>query len=321
MKLKSLLSKGISSILIVIMLVFTFTIQVEATNFDFNTVKFQGNNPVSGTNQTFTSTTGELYTTSSTRVRFDWSQASNETYHIVYESGSTPVPFTASPITSPFDITTWGGLPEGVYDIYVSGVNVDKRSVDAKLVIDNTAPQQPSGLALNIAGTPIVGAGSARDLTLTWNAANDIVPTGASKTQADQYEVSYNYAGITETFFPNRVSSTNFEIELATQVPDTTITFTVYSIDAAGNRNSLSTANNQITYVLNTTAPTGPSNLILKNVDGDTLTGSTGGRFGDLSFTASPTNDVTSYEISYRIGSNPFIVLSSGDGVCTSPRK
>ena len=312
MNLKSLLLKGISSVLVVLLLAITSNLRVEASNFDFNTVKFQGNNPIAGTNQTFGSTLGELYTTSSSRVRFDWTQASNETYHIVYLSGSTPVPFTASPITSPFDITTWGGLPEGVHTIYVSGVNVAKRSHDAKLVIDNTAPQQASGLALNISGTPVVGAGSARSLTLTWSAANDIVPASASITTASQYEVSYNYNGITETFFPNRVSGTTFAIELPTQVPDTTITFTVYSIDAAGNRNSLANATNQITYVLNTTLPNSPTNLILKNVDGDTLTGSTGGRFGDLSFTRSTSSDVTSYEISYRIGSAAPVVLSSG---------
>ena len=319
MNIKSLIVKGISTTLFLLVVAISLAIQVQANgNFTFQSQKFSGANPISGTEQTFTaSPTVELYTNRSTRVRLNWTQEGNELYHVVYLSGSTPIPFTSSAVPSPIDITDWNGLSDGSYTIYISGVNNVKRSVEGTLILDSVAPNQATSLSLAVGGVPVTGPGSSRTLTLSWTAATDVVPAGVSARNATKYEVSYNHSAITETFLSRDVSGTSFVVELPSSIPDTTVTFTVYSIDGAGNKNTLANATNQIAYVLNTTAPTAPSNLVLKNVNGDTLTGNTGGRFGDLSFTAASSADVASYEVAYRVGSNPFVILSSGSNAIT----
>lgn len=289
--------------------------QVKANDIlNFSAQRMLGNSTI-GNKLEFVSVSTELYTNSTSTDQLSWVQLSGELFHIVYLSGATPIPITQSAVFSPFNITNWNGLPDGKYEIYVSGVNNVKRSVSGSLVLDNLTPDQATGLSLAVGGVAVSGPNSSRTVTLSWVAAQDTVPIDATVTNASKYEVSYNHSTITETFLSTEVSGTSYQVVLPSNVPDTTIVFTVYSVDSAGNKNPNVTSDNQISYVLNTTAPNTPSNLVLKNTDGDILTGVTGGRFGDLSFTHNQTG--VTYEIAYRTGNNDFVVLSSGSEVKT----
>jgi hypothetical protein len=267
-------------------------------------------NPIADSLIEFTDGTQKIYTNDSLRVRLTWEQEPNQLFNVFYLDGSTPVQINNSAIPSPYDINQGADLPDGQYTIYVKEVGgSNSESSRGILVIDNSVPNAATGLNLTtISDTPLSTQGNLRTFNINWSAAFD-TPLNASDPVA-RYEVRYNYTGISETVLKSDVTGTSYTVVLSDSVPDTTITFLVYTVDLAGNRNTTPAT---INYVLNTTPPNPVSNVVIRNATNDIITGNAGGNFSNISFSQSNSADVDYYEISIKVdATSNYVVLSSG---------
>ena len=298
---------------ILMVLVVFFSINVEANgNFTVTLNRYDAlGNPVVGSQVIFDGTEGRtFYTNRIGESRLTWSESSANNFNVLYTSGGVQVPLNASPQSTQYSIFNGGDLPEGSYTLVVKE-NTDttpKTSNSVTLIVDTTPPSAVSGLNFtNLSDVSIGTTSNLRNFKINWSPAND---TGLNVADSvARYEVRYLHTGISSTLLDANVTGNSYTVSFASSFADRVITFEVFSIDKAGNRNGTPST---IVYTLNSSAPNPPTSLVVRNSTNDVLTGDSGGNFQSVAFTAS-SSTVTSYEVAVRASdSASFVVVQSG---------
>lgn len=305
------------STILLFMVVF-FTINVQANgNFTVTLNRYDAlGNPVDGSQVIFDGEAGRtFYTNRIGESRLTWNETSANNFNVLYTSGGVQVPLNSSPQSSQYSMFNGGDLPEGAYTLVVKEITntSPKTSNNITLVVDTTPPSSATGLNFtNLSDVSIGTTSNLRNFKINWTPAND---TGLNVADSvARYEVRYLHTGISSTLLDANVTGNSYTVSFASSFADRVITFEVFSIDRAGNRNGTPAT---IVYTLNSTAPNPPSNLVVRNSTNDILTGDSGGNFQSVAFTAS-TSTVTSYEVAIRASdSASFVVVQSGSTAVT----
>ncbi len=286
-------------------------------NFDVTLNRYDAlGNPIVGSQVVFDGTSGRtFYTNRIGEARLTWSETSVNNFNVFYTSGGVEVPLNSSPQTSQYSIFDGANLPEGTYTLTVveDTDTTPKTSNTITFIVDTTAPAAVGGLNFtNLSDVSIGTTSNLRNFKINWSGAND---TGQNSDDAvAQYEVRYLHTGISSTLLDANVTGNSYTVSFASSFADRVITFQVFSIDKAGNRNTTPTT---IQYTLNSSAPNPPTALVVRNATNDILTGDSGGNFQSVAFTAS-TSTVTSYEVAVRASdSATYAVVQSGSTAVT----
>ena len=296
----------IASVLMALSVNASSTFSVTLTRFD------SLGNPISESDVEFDGTAGrKFYTNRVGEVRLVWTQTSANNFDIFYSSGGTPVKLNTTARTGQFSIFNAADLPEGTYTLTVKESAATPAFVSHPItfIVDTTAPNQVTGLNFTDLNDNDIGTTNRlRNFKIKWNEATD---AGLNTSGlAARYEVRFLHTGISSTLLDDNVVGTSYTVNFNAAFEDRVITFQVFSIDQAGNRNSTPAT---IQYTLNSTAPNPPTSLVVRNASNDILTGEAGGNFETISFTASTSADVASYEVAVRTSdSASFQVIQTG---------
>lgn len=218
-----------------------------------------------------------------TSVDLDWSVSTDNvgvTGYKVYIDGVNPVTVAGTG-------TTISGLSEYTsYTFTVSAMDAtgnesSQSSGVSVTTTDGTAPSTPAGLS--------AGGVTATSVDLSWNASTDNVGVTGYKVYTDG---------------GNPVTVTGTSTTISGLSENTSYTFTVSAIDAAGNESSQSAGENVTTATApDITPPSVPTGLVVVTVTTTSV---------DLSWNASTDNvAVTGYKV-YTDGSTPIMVTGTG---------
>ncbi len=305
--------KNILALILNVLLLMSYTIQVDASSFNVKLTRFDAlGNPIDSSTVDFDGESNKkFYANREGSVLLTWTETSNNNFIVFYTSGNSQVPLNASAVPNQYAISNGANLPEGTYTLTVKEniASNPKTSHNITLIIDTTPPLATSGISFaDMSNNPIGPVSSLRTFKLNWSAAKDVAPHDGDNVA--RYEVRFQHTGISSTLLDDEVTGTSFNVSLSSALADQVITFQVFSIDKAGNKNSVPAT---ATYTLNSTIPNSPTTLIVKNTSDDILAGQSGGNFDFISFTASTSSDIVSYEIATRASdTGTFQVIQSG---------